>query len=52
MAALVLDASVAVAWCFPGNQAEDTPYCRRVLAMLATDDGVVPEIWAFEVAKR
>ena len=34
----------------PGNPAEDTPYSRRVLAMLATDDAVVPEICAFEVA--
>jgi predicted nucleic acid-binding protein len=50
MAAFVLDASVAVSWRFPGNPAEDTPYSRHVLAMLATDEAVVREIWAFEVA--
>jgi predicted nucleic acid-binding protein len=31
MAAFVLDASVAISWCFPGDPAEDTPYSRRVL---------------------
>jgi hypothetical protein len=24
--AFVLDASIAVSWCFPGDPAEDTPY--------------------------
>jgi hypothetical protein len=33
MAAFVLDASVAIFWCFPGDPAEDTPYSRRVLSM-------------------
>ncbi len=32
MAVFVLDASVAVAWCFPGDPTEDTPYSRRGLA--------------------
>ena len=50
MAAFVLDASIAVAWCFPGDPAEDTPYSRHILELLATQDAVVPEIWAFEVA--
>jgi len=31
MAAFVLDASVAISWCFPGDPNEDTPYSRRVL---------------------
>jgi len=35
---------------FPGDPTEDTPYSRRILAKLATDDAVVPEIWAFEIA--
>jgi hypothetical protein len=34
----------------PGDPSEDTPYGRRVLELLATDDAIVPEIWAFEVA--
>lgn len=50
MAAFVLDASVAVSWCFPGDPTEDTPYSRRILKELASNDGVVPEIWAFEIA--
>ena len=50
MAALVLDASVAFSWCFPGDPTEDTPYSRRVLSELAVRDALVPEIWAFEIA--
>src|SRR5436305_12133970 len=50
MAEFVLDASVAFSWCFPGDPSEDTPYSRRILAKLATDDAVVPEIWALEIA--
>jgi predicted nucleic acid-binding protein len=50
MAEFVLDASIAVSWCFPGDPSEDTPYSRRVLSMLATQDYVVPEVWAFEIA--
>lgn len=50
MAEFVLDASVALSWCFPGDPTEDTPYSRRILAKLATDNAIVPEIWAFEIA--
>jgi predicted nucleic acid-binding protein len=50
MAAFVLDASIAVSWCFPGDPTEDTPYSRHILGLLATDDAVVPGIWAFEIA--
>jgi predicted nucleic acid-binding protein len=50
MSAFVLDASVAISWCFPGDPTEDTPYSRSVLRQLASNDAVVPEIWAFEVA--
>jgi hypothetical protein len=50
MAALVLDASVALSWCFPGDPTEDTPYSRRILKELATRDAVVPEVWSFEIA--
>lgn len=50
MPEFVLDASIAVSGCFPGDAAEDTPYSRRVLALLETHDAIVPEIWAFEIA--
>ena len=50
MAAFVLDASVAIAWCFPGDPTEDTPYSRHILQELTSHDAVVPEIWAFEIA--
>jgi predicted nucleic acid-binding protein len=50
MAEFVLDASIAVSWCFPGDPSEDTPYSRRILSMLATEDAIVPEVWAFEIA--
>ncbi len=50
MAAFVLDASVAISWCFPGDPTEDTPYSRNVLKALASNDALVPEIWPFEVA--
>jgi len=35
MAEFVLDASVALSWCFPGDPTEDTPYSRLILAKLA-----------------
>ncbi len=50
MAEFVLDASIAFSWCFPGDPSEDTPYSRHVLLKLATENAVVPEIWAFEIA--
>jgi hypothetical protein len=50
MAEFVLDASVALSWCFPGDPTEDTPYSRLILAKLAKDDAIVPDIWAFELA--
>ena len=52
MEAFVLDASVAISWCFPGDPAEDTPYSRRVLKELVANDAIVPEIWAFEIANN
>jgi predicted nucleic acid-binding protein len=50
MPEFVLDASVAISWCFPGDPAEDTPYSRRILHELIANDAIVPEIWAFEIA--
>jgi predicted nucleic acid-binding protein len=52
MPEFVLDASVAISWCFPGDPAEDTPYSRSVLSELIVSDAVVPEIWAFEIANN
>src|ERR1039457_7459565 len=52
MAAFVLDASVAISWCFPGDPTEDTPYSRRVLQKLVARSAIVPEIWAFEIANN
>jgi predicted nucleic acid-binding protein len=50
MAAFILDASVAISWCFPDDSSENTPFTRRILARLATEDAFVPEIWSFEIA--
>jgi predicted nucleic acid-binding protein len=50
MAAFILDASIAISWCFPGDPSENTLYSRTILKRLAVDNAVVPEIWAFEIA--
>jgi len=50
MAEFTLDACIAFSWCFPGDLTEDTPYSRRILSRLETDDAVVPEIWGYEIA--
>jgi predicted nucleic acid-binding protein len=50
MALFILDASVAVSWCFPGDLTENTPFSQGILSRLAVDDAIVPEIWAFEIA--
>src|SRR5277367_2182527 len=52
MAEFVLDASIAISWCFPGDPTEDTPYSRSILKELIVRDAVVPEIWAFEIANN
>jgi predicted nucleic acid-binding protein len=52
MAAFILDASVAISWCFPDDPTEDTRYSRRVLTELVANDAIVPEIWAFEIANN
>jgi len=43
----VLDASVAMAWCY---QDETTPYAIEVLEKLRADAALVPAIWPLEVA--
>ena len=52
MVGFVLDASIAISWCFPGEPTEDTPYSRAILMRLATEDALVPEIWPFEIANN
>ncbi len=43
----VLDASVALAWCFAD---ETTPETEAILERLADDSAIVPTLWEFEVA--
>lgn len=43
----MLDASVAMTWCFPD---ENSPYAERVLDSLQTAAAFVPGLWAIEVA--
>ena len=50
MPAFVLDASVAISWCFPNDPGENTPYSRSVLQRIEESDAIVPEIWPFEIA--
>jgi hypothetical protein len=48
----VLDASVAISWCFPDDPSEDTSFSRSILQRLIAYDAIVPEIWAFEIANN
>lgn len=45
--AFVVDASIALAWCF---EDESTPFTVSILDALRNDSGVVPAIWPFEIA--
>ena len=45
--AFVLDASVAMSWCFVD---ESTPYTRSVLDQLIASHGEVPALWPVEIA--
>ena len=47
MDGVVVDCSVAVAWCFPDEKGE---YPQSVLDSLATVGAVVPSLWPLEVA--
>ena len=47
MPALVLDASVALTWCFPDEGSE---YAYNVLDMLEKESAIVPVLWFLEIA--
>ena len=47
MTDFVLDASVALAWCF---EDENTPSARQILARLTAEAASVPATWPIEVA--
>ena len=49
-AGFVLDASVAISWCFPDDPTENTSYSRTILEHFEQADAIVPEIWPFEIA--
>jgi predicted nucleic acid-binding protein len=44
---MVLDASVALSWCFPD---EGDEYTQRILEMQNSGGAVVPTIWPLEIA--
>ena len=45
--AVVLDSSIAAAWCFPGEQ---TAYTQAVLdALVAPAEAFAPRLWAYEI---
>ena len=48
MPTVVIDASVASAWCFPD---EETDYTRAVLHAISSSvvDTIAPQLWAYEV---
>jgi predicted nucleic acid-binding protein len=48
MATVVIDASIASAWCFPDEQ---TDYTRAVLLAVSSSavDAVAPRLWAYEI---
>ena len=46
-AGVVIDSSIAIAWCFPD---EKDDYSEAVLESLASTQGVVPYLWHLEVA--
>jgi predicted nucleic acid-binding protein len=46
MASLVIDASLAAAWCFSDEQ---TDYTNRVLQSLPSSNAFAPKLWAYEL---
>jgi len=48
MAAVVIDASIASAWCFPDEQTDYTKAVFQAVASSAVDT-VAPRLWAYEI---
>jgi predicted nucleic acid-binding protein len=48
MAAFVIDASIASAWCFPDEQTDYTKAVFRAVTS-STGDAVAPRLWAYEI---
>ncbi len=44
---MVIDSSIAIAWCFPDEQDE---YSQSVLDALSSERATVPDLWHLEVA--
>lgn len=44
---VVIDASVALSWCYPDEQGD---YGDRVLVALRENQGIVPSLWKIELA--
>jgi predicted nucleic acid-binding protein len=44
---LIIDSSIAIAWCFPD---ENDDYSQSVLDAIATEPAFVPDLWHLEVA--
>jgi predicted nucleic acid-binding protein len=44
---LIIDSSVAIAWCFPDEQDD---YSQSVLDALATERAIVPDLWHLEIS--
>jgi len=44
---LVIDSSIAIAWCFPDEKDE---YSQAVLDALASEPAFVPDLWHLEIA--
>jgi predicted nucleic acid-binding protein len=44
---LVIDSSIAIAWCFPDEQ---DAYSQSVLDALVNEPAIVPDLWHLEVA--
>ena len=48
MAAIVIDASIASAWCFPDEQTDYTKAVFQAVSSSAVDT-VAPRLWAYEI---
>ena len=49
MAAVVIDASIASAWCFPDEQTDYTRAVFQAVFLSSAVDSVAPRLWAYEI---